>query len=260
MEEFRNSPPAFFSLRMRDRILDQIDIARNSIETGNAAHFSDNLQVTEHWRLFKEFRHLTAYVDIETTGLSAPGDIITTIALYDGNQIRTYVKGKNLNQFPDDISRYKVIVTYNGKTFDVPFIERYFGIKMDQAHLDLRYILHSLGYSGGLKSCEKQLGIGRKGALADVDGFFAVLLWNEYVKSGNTRVLETQLSYNIEDAVNLEYLLIEAYNRKLNVIPLDLPKIEKTKSPENPYEVHEDVVRRLKNDYHSSAMWTFRWN
>lgn len=84
------------------------------------------------------------------------------------------------------VNEYKVIVTYNGKTFDIPFIERYFGIKIPHAQLDLRYILYSLGYSGGLKSCERQSGIGRTGSLADVDGFFAVLLWNDYTKKAGS--------------------------------------------------------------------------
>ena len=66
-------------------------------------------------------------------------------------------------------------MTYNGKSFDIPFIESHFGAKLTHAHIDLRYILASLGYRGGLKGCEKQLGIDR-GDLKNVDGYFAVLL------------------------------------------------------------------------------------
>ncbi|MFO7912984.1 MAG: ribonuclease H-like domain-containing protein [Desulfotignum sp.] len=90
------------------------------------------------------------------------GNEITTIALYDGESIKYYVQGRNLDAFMDDIEKYSVIVTYNGKTFDVPFIEKYFGIRMNHAHIDLRYVLKSLGYSGGLKRCEKALGLDRK--------------------------------------------------------------------------------------------------
>ncbi len=42
--------------------------------------------------------------------------------------------------------------------------------------------------------------------MADVDGFFAILLWQEYKNRQNRKALETLLSYNIQDAVNLEYL------------------------------------------------------
>ena len=46
--------------------------------------------------------------------------------------------------------------------------------------------MSSLGYRGGLKGCEKCLGLDRA-ELDGVDGYFAVLLWNEYRKSGNTK-------------------------------------------------------------------------
>ena len=50
--------------------------------------FAERLPANQHWRLFPHFRDRLAYLDIETTGLGAPGDHITTIALYDGTTIR----------------------------------------------------------------------------------------------------------------------------------------------------------------------------
>ena len=117
----------------------------------NPSYFSKCLPANQSWRLFPEFRDSTAYLDIETTGLDRHFNEITTIALYDGQEIKTYVRGKNLNDFIEDIQKYKVIVSYNGKSFDVPFIENYFNIRLDHAHIDLRYVLHSLGFRGGLK-------------------------------------------------------------------------------------------------------------
>src|ERR1051325_6878781 len=114
----------------------------------NPAYFAERLPSKEHWRLFPEFRHSVAYLDIETTGLHAAA-AITTIAIYDGRSIFHYVQGENLEDFKRDILRYSLIVTYNGKCFDVPFIERHFNIKMDHAHIDLMYVLRSLGYKGG---------------------------------------------------------------------------------------------------------------
>jgi uncharacterized protein YprB with RNaseH-like and TPR domain len=137
-----------------------------------------------------------AYLDIETTGLDRHFNEITTIALYDGRAIKTYVKGQKLDNFIEDIQKYKVIVSYNGKSFDVPFIENYFNIRLDHAHIDLRYILHSLKFRGGLKGCERQLDMDRSD-LRDIDGFFAVLLWDEYQKTGDQKALETMLAYNV---------------------------------------------------------------
>ena len=251
MGEFIESPPDFLSLNKSKKLTDHIQLSKEKIATKDARYFYGNLPSKEHWRMFKEFQDSTVYLDIETTGLGSSGDIITTIALYDGQNIKYYINGKNLNDFKNDIMKYGVIVTYNGKTFDIPFIENYFGISISHAHLDLRYILYSLGYSGGLKSCEQQLGIGRTGSLADVDGFFAVLLWNDYKKKRNDKSLETLLSYNIEDVLNLEYLMIEAYNKKLKEIPIKLDALDIPLAPDNPFEIDVATVNRIKTQYYA---------
>jgi hypothetical protein len=160
---------------------------------------------------------MTAYVDIETTGLG-DASAITTIVVYDGDTIHHYVNGVNLAAFPRDIRRYAVLVTYNGKCFDVPVIERFFRMQMPQAHIDLRYVLKRLGYAGGLKGCERQLGMARTD-LADVDGFFAVLLWDEFQRTKNPKALETLLAYNTTDVLNLETLLVLAYNLHVQDTP-----------------------------------------
>ena len=59
---------------------------------------------------------------------------------------------------------------------------------MNQAHIDLRYLLKSLGYTGGLKGCEKKAGIDR-GELDGVNGYFAVLLWQDYQRNRNEKPL-----------------------------------------------------------------------
>jgi len=55
--------------------------------------------------------------------------------------------------------------------------------------------------------------------LSDIDGFFAVLLWNEYRKSGSQKALDTLLAYNVQDTVNLESLMVTAYNLKIKETP-----------------------------------------
>ena len=179
--------------------------------------FTKLLPAGELWRLFPHYRDRLAYIDIETTGLSSDSQV-TAISLYDGETVKVYVNGKNLEEFPYDVMKYLVLASYNGKTFDIPFLERFFRMRLPQAQIDLRYILSRLGCKGGLKECEKQMGIHR-GALASVDGFFAVLLWREYEQYGDERALQTLLAYNIEDTVNLERLLVEAYNRNIAGTP-----------------------------------------
>ncbi len=249
MDEFIQSPPKFISAARYRSILEHLLISRKKLESGDARYFCRYLPSTEQWRIFKEYKDSTAYIDIETTGLGGFENIITTVSLYDGENIRYYIHGKNLEEFVNDIMEYKVIVTYNGKTFDVPFIEHYFGISMDHAHLDLRYILRSLGYAGGLKSCERQLGIGRTGCLGDLDGYFAVLLWHDYQNNGNEKSLETLLAYNIQDVLSLEHLMIEAYNQKINKLPLSVEPLKTCAPPANPFTVDLPAVERVKQQY-----------
>ncbi len=219
---------------------------RKSIEKldqRDAVFFQSMLPAGQHYRLFDAFRKNCVFLDIETTGLSS-SDVITTIATYDGSQIRHYVQGENLDQFLIDIQDYEVIVSFNGKTFDIPFIQAYFNCSLDQAHIDLRYVLASLGYKGGLKNCEKAFGIHR-GALDGVDGYFAVILWNEYQKTGNKKALETLLAYNIEDVINLEVLMVRAYNQKLKENGFS-NLIQEPGPVNNPFLPDEQLIDRLR--------------
>ena len=220
--------------------------SRKHLKTFNPKYFENLLPSNLHWRMFPEFRDSTVYLDIETTGLESWGNDITSITLYDGKSISYYVHGQNLDDFTDDIKRYKVIVTYNGKSFDIPFIESYFDINIPHAHIDLRYILASLGYRGGLKGCEKQLGIAR-GNLADLDGYFAVLLWDEFQRNKNQKALETLLAYNIQDTVNLETLMVMAYNIKLRDTPfLQTHQLQEPTQPDIPFEADRKTINRIK--------------
>lgn len=225
-------------------------LLRESVEhlaRANPAWFGERLPAAQSWRLFGDFRSSCAYLDIETTGMDA-SDYITTISLYDSHSIRTYVHGRNLADFVRDVAPYRLLVTYNGKGFDVPFIERYLRCRLNKAHIDLRHVLASLGLKGGLKSCERQLGLARPG-LEDVNGYVAVLLWRDFLNRKNPQALETLLSYNIQDTVNLERLMVHAYNRKLADLG-EAPfapgyKLPLPTTPANPYQADADTVRRV---------------
>jgi uncharacterized protein YprB with RNaseH-like and TPR domain len=229
-----------------ETMTDYIEGSKKNLQMNNPGFFSALLPAAQHWRIFSEFRSSTAYIDIETTGLEMWGCEITTIALYDGSTIKHYVNGQNLDDFIDDIEKYNVIVTYNGKTFDVPFIENHFRTKLNHAHIDLRYVLKALGYSGGLKKCEKAMGIDR-GDLDGVDGYFAVLLWLDYQQNQNEKALETLLAYNIEDVVNLETLMIMAYNMRIETTPFsDTHQLPMPQVPKIPFRADPVTIDRIK--------------
>lgn len=248
-ESIDKVPPSLLTQSKKENLLHFVEKSIDNLENRNPNFFTELLPSNQHWRLFPEFRNSIAYIDIETTGLAAAyGDIITTIAIYDGSSIHYYVNGDNLNDFKTDIKKYKMLVTYNGKCFDVPFIQDYFRMNIDAAHIDLRYVLKSLGYTGGLKGCERKLGLTRD-ELKDVDGYFAVLLWKDYKKNKNPKALETLLAYNIKDVVNLETLMVMAYNMKIKETPfsksnlLNLPL-----EPASPFKPDIDTINRIKKE------------
>jgi len=224
----------------------QIEESVQNYESRNANYFYDKLPSNQHWRLYRDFEDRCAFLDVETTGI-AVGTEITTIALYDGRCIRYYVNGQNLQQFVSDVQDYSLLVTYNGKQFDVPLIERYFGVKLSHAHIDLRYALRSLGLTGGLKNCEQQLGIARPPA-ERLDGFAARLLWDEWRCSRNSKALETLLAYNIRDAVVLRALMVHTFNAKLKDTPFFVTySLSAPSLPPIPFEPDLETVRRVQS-------------
>lgn len=224
-----------------------IDASAAALAGRDAAFFGRRLPSSELWRLFPDFRDSVAYLDIETTGLGSHDDHITTIALYDGERVRTYVHGRNLAEFEIDVAGFDLVVTYNGKCFDIPFIERTLGFCVDAGHIDLRWLLHSLGIKGGLKGCEKHLGLDRA-ELDGVDGFFAVVLWNEFERTRDERVLETLLAYNAADVISLELLVHHAFNAKLEQTPFSAElALETPREADNPFRPDIALVERLKS-------------
>ena len=93
-----------------------------------------------------------------------------------------------------------------------------------------------------------------RGDLSEIDGFFAVLLWQEYQRTGNQKVLDTLLAYNIQDTINLENLMVTAYNMKLSDTPFyESHCIRESTPPSNPFKVDLTTVNRIKN---SSQYWS----
>jgi len=234
-----------FGPQRYDALRRRLEVCRERLRVADPGYFARTLAAQYLWRLFADFRECAAYLDIETTGLGGPYDHITTAAVYDGREVFYYIHGDNLDLFARDLRKYKILITYNGSCFDLPFIRNCLGVAVDHVHIDLRYLLGNLGYRGGLKGCERSLGLDR-GELDGVDGWFAVLLWNEYRKTGNVKALETLLAYNMADTVNLENLMVQAFNMKLGETPFNELRIPMPCPPCIPFKPDAALIDELR--------------
>ena len=196
----------------KDRIAAHIMDSRNHFTRRNYRFFAQSLPKREIWRVYSEFKDSVAFLDIETTGLDV-SDAITMVGIYNGNQVRTFIKGIDLDEVEAELSKYSLLITYNGACFDLPFLRHHFhNVMLDQLHIDLRYPLKRLGYSGGLKHIEHSLNIQRSEETKNLDGFDAVHLWYEYQR-GSKESLELLIKYNSEDIMNLKKLVEFVYSR-----------------------------------------------
>jgi uncharacterized protein YprB with RNaseH-like and TPR domain len=187
----------------------QLKKAKQALSSGDSSYFIGKLKSSENWRLYDYFKEEVCFLDIETTGLHS-GAYITVIGVYDGYDTRQMIQGMNLDvsALKKLLSQYKLIVTFNGASFDLPFIERkYPGILPDVPNLDLKHACRKLGLTGGLKHIEKELGIIRPNkVVANMNGGDAVRLWRMYRASGNEHYLKTLIEYNEEDCINLKWI------------------------------------------------------
>jgi uncharacterized protein len=210
-EEYLENQDAVKIPRTKRRSLPSaVEESIEQLSEGNHLFFAYRLPAGLQWRAYRHFLERTAYVDIETTGLSAGCDKITMIGIYNGKETETYIRGINLEEAAAELSKYKQLITFNGARFDLPFIEHEFPGFFNHLHVDLLYPLKKIGYSGGLKKIEVELGIDRSDETAGITGFDAVRLWNRYER-GDEEALDLLVKYNREDVVNLEKIIRMTY-------------------------------------------------
>jgi uncharacterized protein len=187
-------------------IVSNIQESMDALKSKNYSYFS-SLPSNQHWRMYNELKEKTCFLDIETTGLSKWHDDITLIGIHSKSGTKIFMNGKNLERFENELKKYSMIVTFNGRCFDIPFIKSKFPeVQINHFHADLRFMLADLGFRGGLKNIERERGISRDDELQGVDGFEAVRLWHRYQRGDNS-ALDTLKKYLTADIQNLKPLM-----------------------------------------------------
>lgn len=208
----------------------QIIKAKENLYNLNSSYFVKLIPQAEHWRLYEFFREEAIFLDIETTGLDIESNI-NVIGLFDGINTKVMIRGINLdyNILQKELLKYKLIVTFNGAAFDVPFLKkRYPDLLPNIPHFDLKHCCTRIGLTGGLKEIERKLGIERRNDLIkDFHGGDAAVLWRMYKATGDDYYLNLLIEYNEEDTINLKFIADYAYKelKKIAFEEKPLPRI-----------------------------------
>lgn len=171
--------------------------AKEALFNENVEYFA---RMKETWRLYDHFKDEVCFLDIEGIG----NDIIL-IGLFDGYDTKTMVKNVNLYKelLEAELKKYKLLVTFNGSSYDLPKIKRYFNLDINIPHIDLRHLCNRMNLNGGLKQVEEMLGIDRPQHLKGT-GEIVVDLWRTFLASGDRGYLDLLVRYNEEDVINLK--------------------------------------------------------
>lgn len=207
--------PARISPALKDKGDSVIMQAMELLDREDTCLLADLIPKREHWRMFDRFRSDAAYLDIETDGLSRDS-LVTVVTVHRPKGTVTLTEGIDLTgpALADALDGAKLLVTYNGSCFDVPVLRNSFpDVDFDVPQFDLRFASRKVGYSGGLKHLEIEMGITRSDEIEGVDGADAVRLWHHWVRNGDEDALNILTEYNRADTVNLETLADRIYGK-----------------------------------------------
>jgi uncharacterized protein len=176
-----------FRGRRRSEFMENVRQSIRARDERDLHYFTESFPTSEHWRILADYFPSATYIDVETTGLSWHYSHVSVIAAYHRGELHSFVYGKNLDDFLDLADEADFLVTFNGKCFDIPFLEKTFNIpSIGCPHVDLRWIAWHEGYRGGLKSIERQMGIRRPSSVEGIDGFEAVELFYRWQRGDDS--------------------------------------------------------------------------
>lgn len=214
------------------------DVATKFMDNINDLSFADIVEILDNNKYSKKCRDnvlksisLTdrenfKFMDIETLGLSNVPIILIGVAEIKKDEIISsqyflrdiHEEGAVIDAYLSHLDEDSVHVTFNGKSFDVPFIRnrcRYNRINanLDLPHLDLMYFAKNL-WKDDLPNCQLQtierelFGIEREG---DVPGQYIPDYYNTYLREQNIGPIVPIIEHNRQDIVSLASFLEKMY-------------------------------------------------
>jgi hypothetical protein len=169
------------------------------------------------------------FLDTETTGLAGGAGtaaFLIGVGWFEGERfnVRQYFmrdyheEAALLHGLADELSRFRSLVTFNGKMFDVPLLDARFRLNRsrfplsDAPHLDLLHPARRL-WKARLESCRLQsleaalMGLRRHG---DIPGEEIPQVYFDFVRQRDARKLARVFDHNRQDIVSLAALAVLA--------------------------------------------------
>lgn len=200
-----------------DRSLDVVESIDPS--TASSDHFC------EAFGTLPPVSEATLFLDLETTGLGGESLIFLVGLLHREGEIfrlrqwycqDVVAEGKALQRLGDELAQRPTVVTYNGDTFDLPFIERRMrfhrlaGLAKELASVDLLRMVRSryrpIWPDCRLATAESRL-LRKQRSAVDVPGREAPIRFQDFKAGGPKSLIEPVIYHNRIDLTSLVALL-----------------------------------------------------
>ncbi|MGE0757255.1 MAG: ribonuclease H-like domain-containing protein [Pirellulaceae bacterium] len=225
--------------RLRAGVLEEVQRCLAALAAGNIDYFVHAFARSDTWRIVAHFIDEATFFDIETTGLEIDAPI-TVIMCWHRGRLHAFVEHENLDGFLELLDDVRLLISFNGASFDVPRVLDAFHIpQLPCPHLDLRWSLYHRGCRGSLKDIAARAGIRRPEDLRSVDGAWAIQLWEQWVSGQDPTARQQLLRYCAADVLMLVMLaqrmasrasthdaLLWAHLPPVDVRPVDVPTRE----------------------------------
>jgi len=205
--------------RLWSHLADVADLAEATGEDGDAASEAGQARLTPADVIF---------MDLETTGLgSSPLFLIGTMLWRDGQLVVKQIFARDYSEeraalamFLSDAADKKLLVSFNGKSFDVPYVRVRaaavgLACNLDPPHLDLLHTGRRI-WKGRFADCKLQTleqhvcGRTRTG---DIPGSQIPQAYHDYVRTDNAWQMVACLEHNMLDLVTLADLMTRLPDR-----------------------------------------------
>lgn len=231
----KNGYTTIESLKNHDKYADTASKFLNSIDDKSYSEIIDMLDDNKYTKkcrnnILKSIslteKENFKFMDIETKGLSNVPIILIGVAEIKNNNIiasqyflREYAEEANIIEaYLNHLDENSVHVTFNGKSFDVPFIKNRclynrIDANLDLPHLDLMYFAKNL-WSEKLPNCQLQtieremFDIQRE---EDVPGQYIPGYYDTYLKQNNVGPVVPIIQHNCQDIISLASFLEKMY-------------------------------------------------